>query len=450
MDSQNEWGYLIYIDNEGNINAKNEKTGDIDFKGNDAVSIIQKTIESDVGKIEIIDGTYSITRGIDLRPNLDIEFSPGTIFEVPNGYTGYVLGLSGQKSVATDRCFNIKIHGACHIIEHVTTATIYCSTTPQRLWTAIKLETSVSGIFFNTIKDLEIRDANIGVEFVSNNKGAWINGNYFQDLKMWGCNYFIDFKLLESYHSFSNNSFININCQSCKNTLYGVRNIQGNENLFMNVIVWDLPSYATSASISNVGSHTLIIGGLMTHSNFVDNGQNTIIIDYQGIYGNLYRNNGPNWLFKTINNYNSDFRIVPFDDSNIQSLSIWNNNMTERFTLQRDANQYRLISIRQTDTGNIKPIIIQSLDVPKSIRTEFVKFDIDNISKFKTPLSILDIWESRTYSSDYGGNFLNFIPPPVKGKGHFFFAMDKNVVNPGKRMYTSFDGINWNYIDYKL
>jgi hypothetical protein len=73
--------YLIFKDDAGNIYAKNGRTGQINFPGTDAATVIQQAIDALVGKggrIFIQSGTYNITRSIKLIPNLVIEGeSPG-------------------------------------------------------------------------------------------------------------------------------------------------------------------------------------------------------------------------------------------------------------------------------------------------------------------------------------------------------------------------------------
>ena len=66
----------------------------------------------------------------------------------------------------------------------------------------------------------------------------------------------------------------------------------------------------------------------------------------------------------------------------------------------------------------------------------------------KDPVSMTDIFDMRTYSADYGGNFANFNLPSPKGKGHFFFAHDISSTNPSKRLYVSLDGIRWNFTTF--
>ncbi len=279
--------YIIFKD--GNmIYAKNGTTGKVELQNIDSTIVFNTLIDNkNIGSIFIHDGLYTINNPIIIkRPNLTITFSGNAVLQVPNGYDDNVIIFTNE-DFNLNRPYNIVINGG-HIIENGGTA-IGCSTIPQRKWTAIKFNGIIGGIFFNTIRDLEIRDANIGIDFETHTyidskgtaKVAWMNGNSFQELKLWGCNYFINFNppTIEGKLYFNSNNFTNIFCQSCRNTLYGVKDIRGSSNIFNNVVVWDLTSDAVSSSIADDAYHTNIIGGIMTHKNFVDKGHTTIKFD---------------------------------------------------------------------------------------------------------------------------------------------------------------------------
>jgi len=64
--------YIIFKDDSGYICAKNGKTGEIDFRGTDAATVIQQAIDAltNGGRIFIKRGTYNIDSGISLASNI--------------------------------------------------------------------------------------------------------------------------------------------------------------------------------------------------------------------------------------------------------------------------------------------------------------------------------------------------------------------------------------------
>jgi hypothetical protein len=79
------------------------------------------------------------------------------------------------------------------------------------------------------------------------------------------------------------NHFHDVQCQCDQGTSVGVRNIRHIGNMFVDVKVWDIPQSASSSTIHQDATNTLIVGGIMTNS-FQDNGQFTKILDeWQGL-----------------------------------------------------------------------------------------------------------------------------------------------------------------------
>lgn len=272
----NSASYIIYKDGTS-IKAVNGTTGVVDYNSSDATTLIQKVIDSFSlpaggvigafpsagGKIEIKDGLFDITKGINVIPYLQIVLSPNTHFRVPQGYSSYVFGFN-------DNDCGVIISGGGYIYE---------DGSPTRQWIAIELKANIVGILFNTIRDLDIRDANTAVKLELIGNTGWINANSFQDIKVWRSNCVIDFISYNNNYGIHRNYFTNIMFQSWPNSLYGVRNIFGHQNTFIDVNLFDLSGMQISTNITNQSIGTIIIGGIMTASNFVDNGAKTIILD---------------------------------------------------------------------------------------------------------------------------------------------------------------------------
>lgn len=162
---------------------------------------------------------------------------------------------------------------------------------PQRLWTAIKLQDSSSGgtpagIFFNKFSNIIIRNANIGINFVIDGSNGYIYTNRFEFLRLLENNTFIDFDISQSIlyrHTYSTpgihrNYFESLECISSPKTEFAVKNIRHVGNTFANVNISSLPSQHVISVIHYDASNTVIIGGTLTECDFRDYGFNTKII----------------------------------------------------------------------------------------------------------------------------------------------------------------------------
>ena len=244
------------------------------------------------GHIYIRDGLYRFNNsfsGFDLRSYTVLTLGPQAIIRVPSGYSGYVFRLQSKKDASS--LSNCIIKGG--IIHEAHPA--------QRKWTGISLHAINGGVYFNKFIDLNILDAGIGIELRGTttsellstdpnfkNGGGWVNGNLFESITMMRNSVFIDFVLDGSLESdpansgINRNRFINIECQSGLNTIYGIRNIRDYGNSFIAVNIWDIELASRSAIISDVSEQatgTMILSGFMTGQNFENRGTDTKIID---------------------------------------------------------------------------------------------------------------------------------------------------------------------------
>jgi hypothetical protein len=292
--------YMIYTDGITTY-ALNGQTGKIDFQGVDAAEVIRSTF----GKhrhILISSGLYRITSPMDLVDDIALEMENGAILEVPNGYEGYVFGLKSRPASEEFGTNNVRITGGT-IREERTDAwdpnpppvPLY----PQRKWTAFWLlvEHTMGGVFFNTIRDVRIDDPNVAIKLeerppcsidVSNPRDwCWINNNVFDNLLIYEPNTYIEFAVDKDVYDpliraqFSDNVFQNIQGQSGYNTLFGVKNIRGTDNMFVGVTLYDIknPAGVSANVLQYFAEDTIIIGGAMTYAKFEDKGWRTQIID---------------------------------------------------------------------------------------------------------------------------------------------------------------------------
>lgn len=251
------------------------------------------------GRIYIDRGIYGLTgsfSGFNVRSHTAIILDPQARILVPSAYRGSVFKF--ESSNAVGNCVGCIIDGG-----EITEAQ-----PQQKGWTAILLNGTgtgerTPGVLFNKFTNMAIRSAKIGIllQAVSDADpqdrqglprsdmqgiwGGWVNGNSFESIKMWDCEIFIAFNMVNMYRQntqvtgIHRNRFLNIECQSTANTTYGVRDIRHFGNSFINVNVWDAPAEATISNVHPDSRGTIIISGIMTGQSFVDRGVSTKIMD---------------------------------------------------------------------------------------------------------------------------------------------------------------------------
>ncbi len=276
--SINPYNYIIYRSGSTYYAKKNDGAHIASSASPDLV--IQTTLDQTSptgvgpGDIYIQSGLYNLSSsfaGFNIKSSTRLRLDTTALLSVPNGYSGYVFKLG----TGTTNC--IIDGGTIRELE------IPLGAIPQRRWTAIQLQATTDGVFFNKFLNTTIRDANIGVRLLVDGLTGWINANSFQFLKMWLNNIFIDFDMTVPWPGgqivgIYRNHFENIECQSGSNTRYGVRNIRHRSNIFIDVKIWDIPSTSITSNVHSDADHTIIIGGIMTNR-FTNSGRNTKILD---------------------------------------------------------------------------------------------------------------------------------------------------------------------------
>jgi parallel beta-helix repeat protein len=83
-----DYSYLIETDGTY-VWAKNGKTGQIEFSGTDAATVIQSAINAltSGGKIFLKAGAYNLTKKVSLAGNVQLEAEKGAVFNVQTGFT---------------------------------------------------------------------------------------------------------------------------------------------------------------------------------------------------------------------------------------------------------------------------------------------------------------------------------------------------------------------------
>jgi len=157
-----EASYIIFTDGT-NYYARNGFTGKIDYKGNDAASIIQQAINTltNGGKIVIMDGDFRITSPLILKNNMRLEISPGTVLKAVNNMNRLIDGRD-KSNVNIEGLGKIQCNGLASI--------------------GIDFTQSTQLVTHNRVYDVKIFGAtDAGLDFTNNSEfllsGEWeING----------------------------------------------------------------------------------------------------------------------------------------------------------------------------------------------------------------------------------------------------------------------------------
>ncbi|MGE3453798.1 MAG: hypothetical protein AB7O24_01665 [Kofleriaceae bacterium] len=218
--------------------------------------------------IQYASGGYPLSTsfaGFDVATDQRITLDPNVQIIVPNGYTGAVFRFFD----GTRRAFLIG-------------GTIIEAGTPQNLWTGIRFQSASSGVLFNTVRDIQVRGAKTGIHLLTQGTAAWINGNTFDGVVLYGDVVGVQFERqppLRAGYDANQNLFNNILGQATDVTTQGVKDISGDGNQFINFRMWDMQPGDISANLTATATDTIIIGGIMTNEGFSDLGARTKIID---------------------------------------------------------------------------------------------------------------------------------------------------------------------------
>ncbi len=252
---------IIYIGADGLYKVKNTATGAITSSSSVNTTFSTAFTSGNDGLVEVREGVYPITGVIsNLRLQQHVILSKGAIIEVPNGYTGIVFSFNNTG-------------GARHAILEGGQIRENTSVAAQRLWTAIELNSTTSaGVVDNLIMNVDIINAGTGILLKCDGSTSFVNANSICHNNMNFCKIFFDFQLANSGVKINANLFLDNRLQSDANVDYGFKNVTGSYNSFIHNYVYDmnLDGTATSMNILSSALNTIIIGGFVTHQNFVD------------------------------------------------------------------------------------------------------------------------------------------------------------------------------------
>ena len=262
---QKPFHFIIFTDGTKTF-AQNNQTGEIEFHGTDASEVIKNTLKG-LRSILIKKGVYSLSRPVEMVSNLDLVLEEGAVLEFPSDYRDAAVRFGNSVRFSS-----------------FTGGILRLSKPPQMGWTGFHLQSSGGGVLFNAIHNVEIWRPKIGILLEVSSEDGWINGNDFRSIRIAEPEIFIDFDMTVPWkrgqNGFNRNHFQNIFGQSGPETTFGARSIRHLGNLFLDVRFWDLSHpEGVSASVHPDAEDTIILGGIMTQRNFVNQGLRTQVID---------------------------------------------------------------------------------------------------------------------------------------------------------------------------
>ena len=210
---------------------------------------------------------YLLLQKMDKR----IECDPGAALRVPNGFTGDFLEITGDggRRYMWDGGFIQELG------------------TPQKLWDCFYLHgTDTSGGVYGRIRNTMVRNPARWIHIFTegtNPAAFWCNGNIFETNTVFNPRKaFVEFGTsTSSTISYTSNQFRDNVLQCSADTEWGIKNIGGRRNTFINNNVWDFLNPTAAGYTSNIIStaeNTHIFGGIMSHI-FDDQGIDTFCMD---------------------------------------------------------------------------------------------------------------------------------------------------------------------------
>ncbi len=206
--------------------------------------------------------------GFDIPIDTHLHLGHQCNINVPNAYTGYVFRLN-------DVGFGSSIDGYGYIAEQGS---------PAKNWKGIRLNSTTGppgGVSFCRIEGLYLYQPGTGIELISTGSSAFVNGNVFQNIIIDGPRIGVDYQNGGSDARTDGNKFYNILCQSATGvTVNGIKNVDGDNNAFINCDIWDIDRTGTEMNIKATAKDTIIVGGRCTgyKAPFIDLGIRTHIL----------------------------------------------------------------------------------------------------------------------------------------------------------------------------
>jgi len=298
------------------IYAKNCSSGEIEFYGADASTVIQNAIDAltSGGIIFIRSGEYNLTATLILDDSIEI---------VGEGFSTVLKG-SLTTLLKIDQAKNVivkNIQFINNLAGTKRTVALYGQAPPNNLvncklinlwiyngasdyagngiWIEL-LGTKGNG-YSNTFRAIYIEKYGTGIYIRTSSNETWFNANHFENICLWYniVGLTLNAKSAGAGYGIRGNHFENIIVEGCSNSTAGFRLIHddgqtdvGENNVFINCKAIDLPTGAKRILIEEGYKYTVLIGGNLRKSGFVDNGVGTVAIDRDGLYLPCYVKKG--------------------------------------------------------------------------------------------------------------------------------------------------------------
>ncbi len=293
------YAFSIYRETDtGDVKLVNNATGAVTSYTSLGPAVDAVLANTSDPTCEVHDGFYDLDVGFsgwDVIKLTNIHINENAYINVPEGYSGSVWNLS-----PTDTTVNhVTIDGGRYDEQ---------GSSPTYLWDCIRMEpistnppTTIGAVYHCHFKNMLIWRCNRPIYLHTTDK-SWANQNLFQNIYSEGCQILgAEFEHTGTWTSGESgthgNYFEQVSGQSTTldvvnlwpTSLYGFKNVQGDFNCFVDCTPWDLYLNGGSAHGMTIGTNgvgTIVMGGIADAHNFVDDGTNTSVNGWNGIYHN--------------------------------------------------------------------------------------------------------------------------------------------------------------------
>lgn len=239
------------------IKAACDRGGSINFQGSGDV---------DNPHIHLLSSGLTTLTGFQLKPKTEIHFESGVELHVPNGYSNGVFVV--DPTYVNDTIRDVVMTG--------TKLRIKEQGTPAQLWTGIlvRLSHASKGVSYCTLGQVHTFNARSTFAVDQQQTAGWFTSNVVEHTNSYfGINgyEFINSAGATPRMSNSTNTFHKMEQQMSTQTLYGWKNIDGNNCTFDNCGVWDqhnaIPGNFKVSQWAASATNMRVIGGVMLNDN---------------------------------------------------------------------------------------------------------------------------------------------------------------------------------------
>ena len=265
--------YSSIIHKEGSTYIARKSDGSLINSGTNAQTVIQSALDLG-GAIYFAKADYNLTGSTTMNLSASIKthliFAKGSRVQATNNTTMDIFTIT---DVGYDM---VRITGL--VTDEQTSYT--------KKYTGVKMTSATgTGVAFCQLTDCYFWKPNIGVELETTTDLGYINANYFDNVSVIGpkaAAFLFDYT---TNGDIASNCFVNCQIQMDGDSLVGWKDVNSDNNVFIQCFVWDAQETATEWSISNSAGNNVMIGGTAGYRGaFIDPGtRTTVIAPYKGI-----------------------------------------------------------------------------------------------------------------------------------------------------------------------